>query len=71
MHCGELHVPAALKESDTLREELREFERRTTEAGRTTWAARGSSHDDTILATACAIWHTCNRPSSSGEALRI
>ncbi len=71
MHTGELHVAAALKESDTLRDELRDFERRTTEAGRTTWAARGSAHDDTILALACAVWHTCNRPYCSIEPLRI
>jgi hypothetical protein len=71
MHTRELHVAAALKESDTLRDELRDFERRTTEAGRTTWAARGSAHDDTILAVACAIWHACNRNVCSIEELRI
>jgi hypothetical protein len=71
MHTRELHVASALKESDTLRDELRDFERRTTEAGRTTWAARGSAHDDTILAVACAIWHACNRPYCSVEPLRI
>jgi hypothetical protein len=71
MHTQELHVAAALKESDTLRDELRDFERRTTEAGRTTWAARGSAHDDTVLALACAIWHATNRGTASCEELRI
>jgi hypothetical protein len=71
MHTKELHVAASLKESDTLRDELRDFERRTTEAGRATWSARTGSHDDTILAVAIAIWHTCNRPFSSSEELRL
>jgi hypothetical protein len=43
MHTNELHVAAALKENDAFREELQNFQRRTSEAGRVSFSARTAS----------------------------
>ena len=52
---GYVKIASQLPHSDLLRDELRQFERRTTPAGGTTWGA-GSGHDDLAMALSLAGW---------------
>jgi len=63
MHDGRLKFAAALTEAGNLKDELKDFRRKITDAGRSTYAARVGSHDDLILAIAIAAWWA-NRPVS-------
>lgn len=65
MHTGDLHVAAALKESDAFRDELRDFQRHTSDAGRVSYSARSGAHDDIVLAVGIGIFFASNRPTSS------
>jgi hypothetical protein len=56
MHTGELKVAPQLVEAGPFREELSDFERHITDAGRTTWSARVGKHDDIVLATSLAVF---------------
>ena len=71
MHTGELHVADALKENDAFREELQNFERYTSQAGRISFSARSGAHDDIVLAVAISVWFSCHRPHTSREELQI
>ena len=70
-----LRVAAALPETETLVRELSTFTARISLAGRLTFGAagateddwRGGAHDDTVLATAIALWWGEHR---AGQALR-
>jgi hypothetical protein len=62
LNTGELKIAEALSESPALREELKEFRRHVSDAGRSTYAARAGAHDDLVLAVAMTVfWAT--RPS--------
>ncbi len=56
LHAGELRFAAELREAHALAEELRDFRRHLTAAGRATYQARTGRHDDLVLAVACALW---------------
>lgn len=56
MHSKELHVAAALTEAESLRDELRDFQRHVTASGANTWSARTGKHDDIVLAVSYGIW---------------
>lgn len=56
MHSKELHVAAALSEAESLRDELRDFQRHVTASGANTWSARAGKHDDIVLAVSYGIW---------------
>jgi hypothetical protein len=56
LHTGELKIAPALTEAGTLREELREFRRHVSSAGRFSYEARVGKHDDLVLAIALALW---------------
>jgi hypothetical protein len=71
MHTGELHIAAELHESNALREELKDFQRLVSAAGRTTWSARAGKHDDLILSIAISMWHATETPTSSSEPINI
>src|SRR5215470_17067807 len=71
MHTGELRIAAALGEAGALRDELKDFQRKVSEAGRATYAARTGAHDDLVLAVAIALWFATSRPVVSVEELRI
>src|SRR6266404_5178551 len=71
MHTGELKIADTITDGAALRDELRDFQRKVSEAGRMTFNARNGAHDDLVLAVAIALWIATNRMWSSSEELRI
>ena len=69
MHTGELRIAEALSDTDALKEELKDFQRKVSDAGRATYNARVGAHDDVILAVAIALWFSKNIPTTSHEEL--
>ena len=66
-HSGELRIAADTQDAEALREELKDFRRLVSSAGRPSWNAREGKHDDLILAVAIALWISTNRPSFSSS----
>jgi hypothetical protein len=56
LHAGELRFADELREREALREELKDFRRHVTAAGRATYQAHTGKHDDLVLAVAIALW---------------
>jgi hypothetical protein len=56
LHLGELKISDALAEGDILREELKDFRRHVSDAGRYQYTARQGKHDDALLACALGLW---------------
>src|SRR5262249_2715163 len=56
LHTGLLRIAPALREAGPLAEELKNFTRSITAAGRQTYSARVGMHDDLVLSTALAVW---------------
>jgi hypothetical protein len=71
LHSGELRIAAELLEAPVLREELKDFARKVSDAGRVTYNARSGKHDDLILAICIALFLACNRPICRVEPLNI
>ena len=71
LHTGELRIAAALGEAGALQEELKDFQRKVSDAGRATYNARTGAHDDLVLAVAIAVWFATSAPESSAEPLWI
>jgi hypothetical protein len=61
LHTGDLRIAKELRESGPLAEELKNFQRSVSAAGRATYEARVGMHDDLVLAVALANWW-CTRP---------
>jgi hypothetical protein len=61
LHAGELRFAAELGEAHALHEELKDFRRHVTTAGRATYQARTGKHDDLVLAVAIALWWATER----------
>jgi hypothetical protein len=61
LHSGELRFAAELTEAHALAEELKDFRRHLTSAGRATYQARTGKHDDLVLAVAIALWWAVER----------
>jgi hypothetical protein len=55
LHSGELKFAAALSDAPARREELRDFTRSVSSAGRNTFEARVGKHDDLVLAVAISL----------------
>ena len=66
LHAGELRFAAELREAPALREELKEFQRHVTAAGRATYAPRVGKHDDLTLACALCVWWCVERQRHCG-----
>jgi hypothetical protein len=62
LHTGELRFAAELLEADAMREELTDFRRKVSVAGRYSYEARVGKHDDLVLAVALALWAVVGRP---------
>ena len=62
LHCGELRIASELTEAGVLAEELRDFRRKVTAAGRFQYEARVGRHDDLILSVAIGLWSLVGRP---------
>jgi hypothetical protein len=65
LHSGELQIANALAEAAALQEELKDFQRKVSDAGRATYNARNGAHDDLVLAVAIAVWFATNEPTAS------
>ncbi|MGJ4996218.1 hypothetical protein ACQR0Z_17450 [Bradyrhizobium sp. HKCCYLS3077] len=70
-HSGELRVAAAAKDAAALKDELKDFQRKISEAGRTTYAARVGAHDDLVLSVAIALWMAAQGGTFTHEELRV
>ena len=64
LHSGVLRFAAALRDAPALRDELLDFRRHLSDAGRATYAARAGKHDDLVLAVAIAAWWASRRPGT-------
>ena len=62
LHTGVLRFASALSEADAMREELQDFRRKLSDAGRATYAARTGRHDDLVLAVAIVCWWIARPP---------
>ena len=62
LHTGELKIAPDLHEAAALKEELRDFRRHVSAAGRYSYDARTGKHDDLVLAVALALWSFVGRP---------
>ena len=62
LHRGVLRFAAALSEAGAMKDELQDFRRKLSDAGRATYAARTGAHDDLVLACAIACWWILRPP---------
>jgi hypothetical protein len=62
LHTGELRFAKELLEAGTMQEELKDFRRKVSGAGRYTFEARVGKHDDLVLAVAIGLWAVVGRP---------
>lgn len=62
LHLGELRFSAELLEAGAMREELKDFKRKVSAAGRFQYEARVGRHDDLVLAVAIGLWAIVGRP---------
>ena len=69
LHTSELKIADTITDHSALKEELKDFQRKVSEAGRMTFNARSGAHDDLVLAVAIALWTATNRMWSSCEPL--
>jgi hypothetical protein len=56
LHCGTLRFAAQLSDVGAMKDALKDFRRKLSDAGRATYAARTGAHDDLVLAVAIACW---------------
>lgn len=62
LHTGELRFAASLTEAGAMQEELKDFRRKVSAAGRYSFEARVGKHDDLVLAVAIGLWAVVGRP---------
>jgi hypothetical protein len=56
LHRGVLRFASTLSEAGAMKDELLDFRRKLSDAGRATYAARTGRHDDLVLAVAIGCW---------------
>jgi hypothetical protein len=62
-----LKIAAALSDAGALQQELKDFQRKVSDAGSATYNARTGAHDDLVLAVAIALWWATSRPTTIVE----
>ena len=62
LHTGDLRIAKELRDSGPLAEELKNFQRSVSAAGRASYEARVGMHDDLILAVSLATWWATRPP---------
>jgi len=62
LHLGELRIAKSLTDAGALAEELKDFRRKVSAAGRFSFEARQNAHDDLVLAVAIGLWFLAGRP---------
>lgn len=65
LHTGELRFAAELSEASAMGDELKDFRRKVSAAGRYSYEARVGRHDDLVLAVAIGLWAIVGRPKPS------
>ena len=65
LHTGELRFAKDLHEAGTMADELKDFRRKVSVAGRYTFEARVGKHDDLVLAVAIALWSCVGLPKQT------
>jgi hypothetical protein len=65
LHTGELRFASELTEAGAMQEELKDFRRKVSVAGRYTFEARVGKHDDLVLAVAIGLWAIVGRPKQT------
>ena len=65
LHTGELKFAAKLAEAAAMKEELLDFRRSVSAAGRFSFEARVGKHDDLVLSVAIALWWMVRPPIPS------
>ena len=65
LHTGELRFAKELTEAGAMQEELKDFRRKVSVAGRYTFEARVGKHDDLVLAVAIALWSCVGLPKQT------
>ncbi|MFL5011411.1 hypothetical protein [Rhizobium sp.] len=68
LHVGELRFAAELTDAGALAEELKDFRRTVSAAGRASFNARQGKHDDLILSIAIALWWASRPRTGGGQA---
>lgn len=71
LHLGQLRFAAALTEAGAMADELKDFQRKVSAAGRSTWEARVGKHDDLVLAVALALWSFVGKPNPTAISVPI
>lgn len=71
LHSGELKIASNIADAGALQDELKDFKRKVSEAGRVTYDARSGAHDDLVLAVAIALFVALNRNDVEITALGI
>lgn len=65
LHTGEMRFAADLQDAPAMAEELKDFRRHVSAAGRYSYDARTGKHDDLVLACALALWYFVSKPNPS------
>jgi hypothetical protein len=68
LHTKELRFAAELTEAGAMAEELKDFHRKVSAAGRYSYEARAGRHDDLVLAVAIGLWAIVGRPKPATAA---
>lgn len=63
LHTGELRFAGDLTEMPVMQSELKDFKRRVSESGHTSFEARGGKHDDMVLAVGIGLWRAVKHRS--------
>ena len=66
---GRIRIASDHPEAETFRQELRNVEIQISRAGRETFTHRSGTHDDLVLAGACAVWWAHYQPAPSVESV--
>jgi hypothetical protein len=69
LHTAELRFAADLRDAPALQEELKDFRRHVSAAGRYSYEARVGRHDDLVLAVALALWAVVGKPKAPQAAV--
>lgn len=65
LHTGQLKFAADLTEASAMAEELKDFRRKVSAAGRYSYDARVGKHDDLVLAVSLGLWFFTGKPKPS------
>ena len=71
LHTGDLRFAADLTEAGAMANELKDFRRKVSDAGRYSYEARVGRHDDLVLAVAIGLWAIVGQPKPPRAAFGV